>query len=197
MYLRLLFRHFVLIFALLACDDLPDESVDTYLGSVEKTASSDTTGAQLSRTSPPTVFKDVIGAVPITVRYGAPSVRGRDIFGKLVPYHTIWRTGANEATTISFTDSVLVNQRVIPPGEYALFSIPDKEKWTWILNADYDQWGAYNYDAELDLLRFTVVPRPLSEPVETMRIVVRNQELLLQWADTEVPFPVSSLPSGE
>lgn len=196
MHLRLLFRHFLLFIALAACDDLPDEAVDPHLGSIQKTATADTLHARLARPSPPAVMLDTVGGIPLTVHYGAPSVRGRLIFGDLVPYDTLWRTGANEATTISFADPMLINQQPVPPGKYAVFTIPGAYKWTWILNTDYDQWGAYNYDPDRDILNTTVASRPSPEFVETMRIIVRDHELLLQWADIEVPLSVSALSNG-
>lgn len=190
--LKLLFRHILFILALAACDDLPDQSVDPYLASVENDIATDTLATQLARPSPPAVMVDTIAGVPITVRYGAPSVRGRMIFGGLVPLGEIWRTGANEATTIAFSDTLLINSHPVPPGIYAVFTVPGKDEWTWILNADHDQWGAYNYDAGQDILRTTTRPRQLDQPVETMRIVASHQELVLQWADTEVPLPIAS-----
>jgi len=81
------------------------------------------------------------------------------IFGELVPYGAVWRTGANEATTITFTGDVLVEGTAVPAGTYSLFTIPGGHEWTIIFNAENNQWGAYDYDEGKDVLRFTVPAR--------------------------------------
>lgn len=191
MIIRLFLRHLLLFAFLTACDDLPDQPAATQLAGLQSPETVDTLQARLSRPSPPAVYVDTFQQVRIEVNYGAPSVRGRTIFGDLVPYGKIWRTGANEATTITLSDSMLINQQVVAPGTYAVFTIPGPEVWTWVLNKEYDQWGAYNYDPELNVLETTARPHTLSEPVETMRFVREKNELQLQWADLAVPLHLS------
>jgi DUF2911 family protein len=82
----------------------------------------------------------------VSVKYGQPSKRGRVIFGELVPYGEVWRTGANEATEITFKKDVMIDNKEVKAGTYTLFSIPQKDKWTIILNSELKQWGAYEYD---------------------------------------------------
>ena len=94
-----------------------------------------------------------------TIEYSAPAVKGRTIWGELVPYGKVWRTGANEATTIEFNRDVFINGVRVRAGKYALFSIPDADKWVFILNTVPDQWGAFKYDESKDALRFSVTPQ--------------------------------------
>lgn len=100
-----------------------------------------------------------IGTTPITLEYHRPAVRGRAIWGALVPYGQVWRTGANEATLIRFADPVQVNGNPVPAGTYALFSIPGPDQWTLILNRRARQFGSFEFSAQDDQLRFDVKPK--------------------------------------
>jgi tetratricopeptide (TPR) repeat protein len=113
---------------------------------------------ELPRVSPKASVSQTVGYCNITVEYYRPAVKGRDIWGALVPFGQIWRTGANDATTIQFTTNVSINGMSVPAGMYSLFTIPEKDEWTIILNKTFKQWGAYNYKSDDDLLRFTVKP---------------------------------------
>lgn len=99
-----------------------------------------------------------VGYTDVTVDYGRPGVKGRVIWGGLVPYDEVWRTGANEATAISFSTDVKLNGNLIPAGRYSLFTIPTEGDWTVILNKVDNQWGAFKYDQNEDLIRFKVTP---------------------------------------
>lgn len=112
----------------------------------------------LPRLSPNASVSQTVGYTNITVTYCSPGVKERKIWGGLVPYNQVWRTGANEATTIEFTTDVTVEGHKVPAGKYGLFTIPAENEWTIILNKTWDQWGAFNYDAKQDLLRFKVTP---------------------------------------
>jgi hypothetical protein len=101
-----------------------------------------------------------IGTTDVSIVYHRPGVKGRVIWGGLVPYGEVWRLGANDATTISFSTPVQVEGHDVPAGTYALFAIPGRETWTLILNKEARQWGAYFYKPAEDLLRFEVKPRP-------------------------------------
>src|ERR1700712_4529265 len=103
---------------------------------------------QLSSTQ--TIIQD-LGLGKITVVYSRPNVKGRKIFGGMEPYGVVWRTGANAATTIQFSDDVTIEGNKVPAGTYGLFSIPDKNEWTVILNKTANQWGAYTYKENEDL----------------------------------------------
>ena len=109
--------------------------------------------------SPSASVSQTIGTTTVEVQYHRPAVRGRQIFGNLIPYGQVWRTGANEATTIHFSDPVQVNGQKVAAGTYALFSIPYQDRWTVILNKRARQQGAWEYDPREDVLRLDVKPK--------------------------------------
>jgi hypothetical protein len=116
-----------------------------------------------------TLIQD-FGLGKITVVYSRPNTKGRKVFGELEPYGSVWRTGANNATTISFTEEVTLEGKTVPAGDYALFTIPGKSEWTVILNKSIKQWGAYEYKESEDFLRVKVKPSILKDKVETFTI---------------------------
>ncbi len=128
------------------------------------------------------------------VIYSRPKKNGRQIFGNLVPYGKVWRTGANEATEITFYEDVNFGGKSVDAGTYSLFTIPNKDKWTVILNNDLNQWGAYQYDSSKDVARVEVDAKSTVAPVETFSItnkkVDMGQHLLLGWDDTYIEVPV-------
>ena len=95
-------------------------------------------------------FKDAY----VKITYSQPHKNGREVFGKLVPYGQVWRTGANETTEITLTKDILLNGQLLKAGTYSIFTIPEKEKWTIIINSDLGLWGAYNYNPKMDVIRF-------------------------------------------
>ena len=110
----------------------------------------------------------------INLVYSRPDVKGRKIFGGMEPYGTVWRTGANSATVIKFSDDVSLEGKQVPAGEYGLFSITGEKEWTVILSKQPKQWGAYNYKASDDYLRFTVKTKHLDDLTETMTLAFTN-----------------------
>src|SRR3984957_9055662 len=114
------------------------------------------------------------GMGKINLVYSRPDVKGRKIFGGMEPYGTVWRTGANSATVIKFTDDVSMEGKQVPAGEYGLFSIPGEKEWTIILSKQPKQWGAYNYKQSDDFLRFTVSTKHLDNLTETMTLDFTN-----------------------
>ena len=110
------------------------------------------------------------GLGKINLVYSRPGVKGRKIFGGMEPYGTVWRTGANSATVIKFTDTVTMEGNKIPAGEYGLFSIPGEKEWTIIISKQPNQWGAYSYKQADDFLRFTVKTEHLPALAETMTL---------------------------
>lgn len=112
--------------------------------------------------SPAAEVKQTIGVTTVALRYHRPAVKGREIWGKLVPFEQVWRMGANEATTITFSDPVKVEGTDVPAGTYAIFAIPHAESWTLILSRKYKQFGAWEYDSKDDLLRFEVKSKAVS-----------------------------------
>lgn len=131
------------------------------------------------------------GLGTISIKYYRPNTKGRKIFGGIEPFGNVWRTGANNATLITFTDTVQLEGNQVLPGEYALFSIPSATEWTIILNKNVQQWGAYTYDEKQDLLRFKVKPAKLPSKVETMTIQFADVQestavMQIMWENTLV-----------
>ena len=138
-----------------------------------------------------TIIQD-FGLGKVTITYSRPNVKGRKIFGGINPYGQVWRTGANSATTITFSENVIIEGNKVPAGTYALFSIPEKESWTIILNKTAKQWGAYDYKQADDLLRFKVKPVEVKEKRETFTMQFANSttkttDLYIVWDHTAVP----------
>jgi hypothetical protein len=145
--------------------------------------------------SPAGTVSGAAGAAKITIDYHRPSVRGREIWGVLVPWGQVWRLGANEATTIAFSAPVKVEGKDVPAGTYALFAIPGKDKWTFILNRTAKQWGAFKYQQGEDLLRFDVVPQPgAAVEMMTLSIVPKgatSASVEMEWAKVKTAFTVT------
>ncbi|MGK7391504.1 MAG: DUF2911 domain-containing protein [Candidatus Cyclobacteriaceae bacterium M2_1C_046] len=137
-----------------------------------------------------------IGDTHIHIDYSAPSMRGRQIFGGLVGYMQVWTPGAHKATTIQFYEDVMVEGQPIPKGKYGLFTIPDKDQWTVIINKNNDMHLADDYTEGDDVVRFKVTPEKLQEPVEQLIFEVNtvggNQgQVVLKWADVSIPISVT------
>ncbi len=132
--------------------------------------------------------------VYVKITYCRPHKRGRKIFGDLLPFGEVWRTGANEATEITITGSVKLDGQTIKPGTYTLFTIPDKDHWTIILNSELGQWGAYNYNPKLDIVNFKVPVSTTSEIFEPFTIAFEQKAqsavLVLMWDQTKVSIPI-------
>eukprot|EP01132_Coremiostelium_polycephalum_P021303 gene21303-25305_t len=148
-------------------------------------------GVKIPQASSGQSLSQDFGLGKITLTYSRPNTKGRKIFGGLEMYDQVWRTGANSATTIKFTDDVTFEGKAVPAGEYELFTIPGKNEWTVILSKMTKQWGAYEYKEDQDFLRVKVKPVALQNKVETFTIQFANvyptkAQLLLQWENTSV-----------
>ncbi len=130
----------------------------------------------------------------IKVYYGRPSKRGREIFGKLVPFGEVWRTGANAATEIAFSKDILLGGKPVKAGRYSLFTIPQKDKWTVILSSKLKMWGAYEYNPKDDAMRCDVPVAPLKDAVEMFTIKFDKTDkgalLVMSWDQTSVSVPI-------
>lgn len=144
------------------------------------------------RESPPKTTKGTVDKMNITIHYGSPSVKDRKIFGELLPYDQVWRTGANEATTIEFSTNATIEGKGLPAGKYSLFTIPNEDQWTIIFNEVSDQWGAYEYDQKKDALRVQVSANNNSELVEDLTFTVEKGMVILNWEKTTVSFTVAA-----
>ena len=151
-------------------------------------------GAIKSRPSPLAILAIRYKDAYIKITYSQPQKRGREIFGKLVPYDQVWRTGANEATELTTTKNIQINGTLLKAGTYSLFTIPQKDSWTIIINSEVGLWGAYNYNSKLDVMRFNVLPSTTDTVYEsfTMQFDHRNEvaDLLLYWDRTKISIPV-------
>lgn len=135
-----------------------------------------------------------IGISTVTINYSRPLANGREIWGKVVPYGKVWRAGANENTTISFSDDATIEGKPLPAGTYGLHMIPDKDQWTVIFSKNSTSWGSFSYDDKEDALRVTVKPTT-EESFDTLTYTfdeVKPESALatLRWAKVAVPFRV-------
>ncbi|CAH0999716.1 hypothetical protein LEM8419_01016 [Neolewinella maritima] len=145
--------------------------------------------------SPRKQLKGTVDGVDVTINYGSPSVNQRTIYGDLVPYGKVWRTGANEATRITFAQDVKVGTEgtELAAGTYSLFTMPnDKNDWTIIFNKTAEQWGAYDYAEGDDVARVKGTATELPSPAEKMDFALEGSEVTLMWSDLKVSFPVSA-----
>ncbi len=142
------------------------------------------------RPSPPATASGEINGKTITINYGQPSIKGREVWGKLVPYGQVWRAGANEATTIEFAKDVTIEGKKLPAGKYGFFTIPNANEWTIIFNKVPNQWGAFKYDAAQDALRVTVKPKKSKVFNEKLIYAVNKSTVSLAWENTEVAFAI-------
>jgi hypothetical protein len=136
------------------------------------------------------------GPLIARVIYGRPQKNNRTIFGDLVPYRSVWRLGANEATEIEFFRDVKINNKKLPKGEYTLYAIPDTGKWTLIINKETDTWGAFGYDDKKDVLRVDLPVVKQTSPIDVMTICFTGNDknktqLLMAWDDQETLLPIS------
>lgn len=143
-----------------------------------------------SRPSPPATASGKINAATITINYGSPSVKGRKIWGELVPYDKVWRAGANEATTFETDKDIKVEGKTLPAGKYGFFVIPGENEWTIIFNKVSNQWGAFKYDSTQDALRVTVKPRKSEKMNESLAYNVSDKGFVLRWENLEVPVAI-------
>ena len=154
-------------------------------------------GLKMPQPSTSQTIMQEFGLGKVTLTYSRPNVKGRKIFGGLEPYGQVWRTGANSATVITFADDVTIEGNKVPAGEYALFTIPNANEWTIILNKTTKQWGAYEYKQADDVLRFKVKADKTSALIETFTMQFGNvkpttAELNLMWERTSVTLHLTT-----
>ena len=151
--------------------------------------------------SPEGNIAQVVGNTKIELTYERPSARNRKIFGGLVPWNKVWRTGAGKCTRISFDKSIMVQGQPIPAGMYSVFTIPTPDDWVVIINADTTLYGHYNYDKQKDLARFSIPAKKTSRYYETLNFdieVLRNDaKFYLSWANTRITFDIETTTDEE
>jgi len=148
------------------------------------------------RASQKQVVTQTVGFTDVTITYSRPGVKGRQIWGGLVPYDKVWRTGANEATTIAFSDDVTINGQPLPKGTYSLHTIPGKDEWTIVFNNTANQWGSFTYDPAKDALRVKAKPQsaPFAEwlTCEIPQLSPDQATVAIHWENLSVPFTVAT-----
>lgn len=147
--------------------------------------------------SPRQVLEQQFSISKISIDYGRPAAKGRKIFGELVPFGTVWRAGANEATKISFGQDVLFGGQKVKKGTYALYVLPQANEWKVILNKGVNNWGAYTYDAKDDVATTTVAVKSSTEKAERFTISFDDASddkvsLVFKWDATKVEVPVEN-----
>lgn len=192
-----------------SCQSNPSKSADTTAETSEDNMSSDdmassdkdmTAGSEeytievlkSDIPSPRKEMKGNIGGATITVNYGSPSVKGRNLWGGLVPYDQVWRAGANEATTLETSSDITIGGKTLPAGKYGFFVLPKEgAAWEVIFNEVAEQWGAYDYDQAKDVIRVNAEPMDVSESHETMDFMIEDGKLVLYWGKRKLPIEIA------
>ena len=148
-----------------------------------------------SKKSIPSEAKKWIGNTDIQINYHSPGVRGRVIWGGLVPYDVVWVTGAHNATTMEVGKDFQIGDKTIPAGKYALFTIPGKEQWTVIINKNWDQHLADEYAETDDIVRIKVKPQTTEDVTERLKYEIdqtgeRSANIIISWEKIRVPFHI-------
>jgi hypothetical protein len=144
--------------------------------------------------SPKGNISQVVGNTLVEVEYERPSARKRQVFGELVPWNKVWRTGAGYCTKVRFDKTVVVEGQTIPAGTYSLFTIPNPEEWVVIFNKDTTLYGSGFYDQKKDIARFVVLPEQTGRHYETLTIdidlIPNNARMYISWVDTQISFDI-------
>lgn len=152
---------------------------------------------KIIRVSPGAMVTQTIGVTDVSVSYHRPGVKGREIWGKLVPYDQVWRAGANEATTVTFSDDVSIGGKELKGGSYGFFVLPRQQgEWTVIFNALPKQWGAFSYDSTKDVLRIQVKPESATGSEEWLSynftdLTASSASLVLRWEKIALPVQIT------
>jgi len=203
-FTQLLFYPALLLFALSCGQTATEQESETTTETTETTETVDpeANGAPYTITvlnadlpSPRKEMTGSIDGVDITINYGSPSVRGRTVWDGLVPYDKVWRSGANEATTIALSGDAQIEGETLAAGRYSLFTIPGEKSWTIIFNSVPDQWGNFEYDESKDVFRVEDVQTKKMEHAEQMDFLIEGNSILLHWEKIAVPFEVATAAS--
>lgn len=153
----------------------------------------------MPQASPKAKLETRVGLTDVELVYSRPGLKGRDkkIFGDLIPYGKVWRTGANESTKITFSDDVTIDGHPLPAGTYALYTIPEENEWTVIFHNNLELWGDSGYQQEQDALRVQVKPTAIAYPQETFTIDITNHTsnsaaLTILWDNTLISVPIET-----
>ena len=152
-------------------------------------------GDKSNRPSPPATATGKVGGATITINYSSPAVKGRKIWGELVPYDKVWRAGANEATIFATDKDIMVEGKPLKAGKYSFYAIPGEKEWTFIFNSQTGQWGikmdgSTTEDPAKDVLRVKVKPQKSKTMSERLAYTVDKNGFALVWENVEVPVMV-------
>jgi hypothetical protein len=147
---------------------------------------------QKKRVSPPASAEGNVGDVKVSIAYHAPAADGRKVMGELVPYGKVWRTGANNATTVEFSKAVKVEGKNLAAGKYEIFTIPGEKEWTVIFQKATGQWGSYTYKEENDVLRVNAKSEATKEFVESLTLGVDKDAMYIKWENTKVKLALKN-----
>jgi hypothetical protein len=142
------------------------------------------------KASPAAVATGKINGATISINYSSPSVKGRQIWGGLVPFNEVWRAGANEATTFETDKELTIEGSKLPAGKYSFFVIPNEKECVIIFNKEAKQWGAYKYKDKEDQLRVTVKQKVSNATAEKLVYTINNDNIVLSWENWNIPFSV-------
>ncbi|MBD3639106.1 MAG: DUF2911 domain-containing protein [Crocinitomicaceae bacterium] len=173
-------------------EETTNESIETGTDVIEE---------NVERKSPRQEASGEIYGLTIAIDYGSPRVKGREIWGELVPYNEIWRAGADEVTAVTFDKAAMIDGNQVDPGTYGLFIIPKKdEPWTLVLNEEWSQdehgvWGAYDYKEDKDVLRVDIEPQWQQESKEEMTFSISEAEgaIVFEWENAMLVIPVGPI----
>lgn len=151
---------------------------------------------ELPRPSPMAKVSQVVGITEVAVEYSSPAVKGRKVWGGIVPLGELWRTGANQATKVTFSKDVTIADKPVPAGTYALFTIPGKDSWTVIFNKNANQGGTGQYKQDLDIARFTAKPLPAAHRERLTFVFTDTSEVAttldLEWEKVRLAIPIKA-----
>lgn len=151
--------------------------------------------AQGARQSPKMTATGKVGDANVTITYSSPSVKGRKIWGDLVPYDQVWRSGANEATILETDKEIKIGDKKLPAGKYSLYTLPGEKEWQVIINSQTGQWGIQRTGETTrnpanDVLVVKVKPKHSDTMQESLVYLVNPTEIVLKWENLEIPVPV-------
>lgn len=148
-----------------------------------------------AQASPAATASGKVGEANITIKYSSPSVKGRQIWGGLVPYNKVWRTGANLATVLETDKDIKIEGKALPAGKYSVYAIPGEKEWIIIINSQTGQWGITRAgetteDPAKDVLRVTVKPKKSASANERLLYTINNKGFVLSWENLDVPVSI-------
>ncbi len=146
--------------------------------------------AQDKPASPAAVATGNINGANISINYSSPSVKGRKIWGELVPFNKVWRAGANNATTFETDKDITIEGSKLPAGKYSFFVIPNEKECIIIFNKEVKQWGAYKYNEKEDLLRVTVKQKSVDSNTESLVYTINKKDIVLSWEKWNIPVAI-------